>query len=338
MPRPKPDKVLPSPAWTWDMGISYSLLSRFINCRDRFHKHAVLGLRETSNEHSRLNSMRFGTYFHKLLEVQAKNPRLSSASVISRTAKNKRTLASISPLDRGIANMIFEEYSLWFADSRYSYIDSETVFDVYYRIPGMPKTRLVGKLDQIIRWNDAAGSLWLQENKTKEYIQEGLLDATIPFNLQTLMYSVAAELHYKKPIKGVVYNVIRKPKHRQKQGETDEEFIERIRQEIKKDEKHFFHRWEYPLSRSRYDEFRHKTFNPLLRQLHNWWRSIEKNPFDPWVDQNGLPNPEHYQRPFGVYDSMTNGEGDFFDLITRNNRIGITENNDPFPELKDERE
>ena len=46
-----------------------------------------------------------------------------------------------------------------------------------------------------------------------------------------------------------------------------------------------------------------------------------------------VPNDLHWMRPFGVYDPMTTGVGDFFDLITRNRRLGTTSGNKVFTEL-----
>lgn len=328
-----PLSILPSPSWTWDMGISYSLLSRFIACRDRFHKYAVQGMREVGKQQKALN---FGTYFHKLIELSVKHRTTDANRIIAMATKSKSTIAKISTLDRLIGNMVFQEYCEYYSDIRYDYFDTETQFDVKYHLAGVGPVRLVGKIDQIIRWPDR--SFYVQENKTKENINEELLTMTIPHNLQTMMYAICAGLHYKKPINGVVYNVIRKSKHRQRKTETELEFVERVRSEIKLNPKYFFLRWEYPLNQRSFDDFKLKTFDPNLREFYLWWKSIESNPLDPWVDNEGRLNSRHYRRPFGVYDSLTNGEGDFFNVITRNSYANVTLNNPPFSELAEDEE
>lgn len=326
-----PSKVLPSPSWTLDDGISFSLLSRFMQCRERFRLYAVEGKREVGKQQRALD---FGTYFHKLLEVHAKDQRLSASSVISKVTKNKKSIKSISHIDRMIVNMLFEEYCIWYSDIKYNYVEAEYKFDVKYHLQGVGSIRLRGKSDELIRWPDK--KIWVQENKTKENISESILDVTIPFNLQTLMYVIGVGAQLKKPIGGVVYNVIRKPKHKMtaKDG-TEENFIARLRKEVQNNPKHFFFRWEYPLPPERLADFKVKTFDPLLRSFYIWWKSIEHSPFVPWVLADGTPNPHHYQQPFGVYMPSTNDVGDFYDLLAKNNPVGVTNGNPPFSELED---
>lgn len=325
------EKVLPSPNWTLDMGVSYSLLSRFVNCRERFRLYAVNGMREASSSQDAMN---FGTYFHRLLEIHAKDTRLNAASVIRKVSRSKKSINAINKTDRLMANMIFEEYLSWYEDVQYRYLDSEVKFNVLYPVAGAGKIRLVGKVDEII--DHSPGIIKIQENKTKETISTDILDHTIPFNLQTMMYVIAMEKHYNKQVGGIIYNVIRKPKHKQKKGETEIEFVERVRGILREEPEHFFHRWDYELTRERLNDFKVKTFDPLLRQFYVWWESIKHDPFAPWVDKDGLPNPHHFQRPFGVYDSLTLGKGDYFDLLTRGLKTNVTENNPPFQELQDD--
>lgn len=292
--------------------------------------YAVKGMREPRSQQDSLN---FGTYFHKLLEISAKDQRCSAVKVIEKVTRSKSSIAKIKTVDRLLANMIYQEYVKHFEGETFKYFDTETKFDIKYPLPGVGSIRLVGKMDQTISRPDR--TFWIQENKTAENIRDGLLDLTIPHNLQTMMYAICAESHFQRKITGVVYNVIRKPKY--KQGNlTDEEHVARVQQEIQKDPQRFFYRWIYQLSPKAISDFRQFTFDPVLRDFYLWWKSIEANPLDPWVDQNGQPNSRHYRRPFGVYDSLTNGEGDFFNVITRNSLVGITFGNEPFTELKED--
>jgi len=323
-------KVIPSPSWTLDMGVSFSLLNRFIACRDRFQMYAVQGMREPSNSQDAMN---FGTYFHRLLEFHAKDQRCSADTVIRKVSKLKSSVA-IKPVEKMMANMIFREYLNWYGNNVYSYFDQEVKFDLKYPVPGAGNIRIRGKVDECINHSD--GTIWVQENKTKDKIQDRLLEQVIPFQLQTLMYAVAMEKHFKRRVGGVVYNVIRKPSHKQKDKESDEQFVGRVREILLKEPGYFFYRWEYPLTRERLDDFRKKTFEPLLRQIYVWWESIKHDPFSPWVDQNGLPNENHFQHPFGCYNGLIHGEGDFYDLIVRGNQLGISLGNEPFSELREE--
>ena len=338
--QPKPSLVAPSPSWTLDDGISFSLLSRFLNCRERFRLYAVKGTREVS--HSKAN-MDWGTYFHKLLELRAKHPHKRPDQLF------RLNKVILPPDDLDVAQLVYELYHEFYSADTYQYFATEDVFDVKYQIPGSHAFRLRGRLDETILEPDR--TLRIQENKTKEYIDEANLEATIPFNLQTMFYAVAANIHYKKPITGVLYNVIRKPKHRQTaKDKTRAAFLARLRSEIEKDANRFFYRWKYDIFPDQMNTWKNYTLHPMLLQLKVWWDSVKHDPFSPWttpedyregpngkpLPQNLVINPHHCMRPFGVYDSLTTGTGDFFDLITRNNPVGTTEGNIPFRELIDE--
>lgn len=328
MPRKAPaaQTVAPSPFWTLDDGISFSLLSRFLACRERYRLYAVEGLRETSSSKAQMD---FGTYFHKCLELKAKHPNKTPDSIF-KLVKHK-----LPELDMTVAKIVFRNYYDYYHDDTFKYHDQEAKFDVPYTIPGGPKFRLRGRFDEIIMLEDR--TLMIQENKTKERINEEQLGLTIPFNLQTMFYAIAASIHYKKPVSAILYNVIRKPKNEplKSKKETLAQFAVRLDKEIRDNPRYYFIRWDYTISDAEMAKWKNYTFHPILLQLRQWWESIKHDPFSPWLDVNGILNPHHYQRPFGVYDSLTTGTGDFFNLITRKSRVGLTENNIPFQELID---
>ena len=176
---PRPEQVAPSPMWTLEKGVSYSLLSRFINCRERFRLYAVEGVREESSSRG---SMDFGTYFHELLELHAKYPNLSANAVIQKAKKHPERTLKIQ------AETVFFAYCAWYSENRYSYHDQECEFKINYKLPNGKNIRLVGKSDEIINSPNNDGTLWIQENKTKENINEYKIESSIPWDLQSLMY------------------------------------------------------------------------------------------------------------------------------------------------------
>jgi hypothetical protein len=56
----------------------------------------------------------------------------------------------------------------------------------------------------------------------------------------------------------------------------------------------------------------------------------------PWVDENGNINPFHGRKSFGIYDSMTLGKGDFYDLLVYGRKQGLIHDPQQFPELEDD--
>lgn len=353
--KPKPSVVAPSPSWTLDDGVSQSLLNRFLGCRERFRLYTIEGMRDKGSKFA----MDFGTYFHALLEIHAKYPNLDANGILRHYAAKRNTFArrksykpdSLSQEDRDIGNVLLNRYLWWFKDTKYKYIKQEDVFAVPYHVPGYRSIILRGRFDEIIERPD--GTIWIQENKTKGKIDEFAISNTLPFNLQTMMYVVAAELKYKRTVSGIVYNVIRTPSHRKgKQDATYADFLERLDGIIAADPKHFFLRIEHPVTSSHMDRWKKYTFNPLLISLIQWWESVKHDPFSPWVARNEkgdpithvnldtgeelpLANPHHWMRPFGVFDNLTIGTGDFYEVVCQNRRNNVTLNNKPFQELID---
>jgi hypothetical protein len=266
MSKPDPKKVAPSPSWTLDKGVSFSLLSRFINCRERFRLYAVEGMRE---EKSSKGAMDWGTYVHELIEIQAKYQHLSSSGVIRRA---KRTIGG---LPKAQADLIFHKYMEHYEDHQYDYFAQEQEFRVKYTMCTGHQMNLVGKTDEIIDCGN--GELWIQENKTKEKINEYKIESGLIDDLQTMMYAVCVQLLFKKPVTGVVYNVIRNPtskpkllpatKTRKKRRETQKEYLARLEKEIDDNPKHYFKRWEIPFPSGHIESWCIRSFDPILLQL-----------------------------------------------------------------------
>jgi hypothetical protein len=364
-----PKAIAPSPMWTLDDGISQTLLAKFIGCRERFRLYAVEGAREP---HSK-NNMDFGSYFHELLETHAKYPDLDAEAIIAKVKRKKRVYSTLSDLDVKVADVVFDWYLWNFEECNYRYIHQEDVFKVPYTPLGQRKLFLRGRFDEIIERPD--GTIWIQENKTKERIDRDHIIASIPHNLQTMMYAVAAQIKYKKRVSGIVYNVIRKPKFKpsktamseeelaayklanpkskaKQRDETEEEFLDRIASLIEENPSHFYFRAEYPLSQERLDHWRRHTFDPLLTSVIQWWESVKHDPFSPWVERTKdgkritvldpitrkkvfKPNPHHWQRPHGVFDALTFGKGEYYDLLVLHNKHSIVTGEVPFQELVD---
>ena len=315
----------------WDLyvdGISYSLLCKYRNCRERFRISTVEGLRPSE----RKAALDFGTVFHKALEFTAQGK--TSAQTITGLLKTYKD-SSIDPQLIRIACVLVPHYNAYYAKEKYKYVAQEEVFDVPYKsVTNGRIIRLRGRRDEMFVRNKC---LWLQENKTKTTIDENKIMQTLPHDLQTMLYIYSMTHDYKgQKIGGVLYNVIRRPKHTQGAKESDRKFMNRLNDVITEDPSHFFKRYEVELTKSDIDRFYNTTLVPLIENVVVWWESIKQNPFDPWVDSQGKPNPHHFRTPFGIYDPMTLGEGDFLEYITSGSKYGLEEIETCFPELQGE--
>lgn len=321
---------IPRPGWDLYVdGISYSLLSKFVDCRERFRISTVELLAPSHQK----DSLDFGTMFHKALELYAagNNPFKIVQSLMKRY-KN----TNIDPILIRIVAVMVPIYIDFYKTEKVKYVGQEEVFDVPYVCKSNGRIiRLRGRWDELFEYK---GKLWLQENKTKTTIQDNTILSTLPYDLQTMLYCSTLQKTKKRKVGGVLYNVIRRPLLKQGAKESDSEYLTRIVEHIREDPGHYFKRFRNEFIGDEIAKFEERTLNPLLESVANWWESIKKNPFDPWFldEERKIPNPNHYTRPFGVYSPLAFGIGDYFDYVTNGSKAGLITKESCFPELEGE--
>lgn len=296
--------------------------------------------------------MEYGTIFHKLIEVGSGMGRKYTRSKFLQQMLPyfKRIYPSAeSTLLCKVAIAQYHEYREWeSALERYNYIDQEPVFCepiklppvnfnpnevINIRIPSGITIPLRGRIDEVIERPDG---MWIQENKTKSRIDISHIQDTLHANIQVMFYAVCSELKYGRPCKGVIYNVIRKPGQRQRQKESDEAYVKRIVEEMKEQPSYYFYRLQYAFGQGVVDRWKREELLPLLYRVYIWWKSIEANPLNPWVDAEGNVNPFHGRRSFGIYDPMSLGKGNYYNLIVYGRKQGLVNDPELFPELQEE--
>jgi len=320
------------PKWNlYEDGISYSALSKWINDRERFRIRAVEGLAPVGLS----EPIEFGNLFHQLLEWYSAGMKQKSAldrRLARYLRENKATKEVV-----GISRIVFEVFMLYadyWDDSDKRFIEQEAVFEVMFEVSNGRSIPIRGRRDSVYRATD--NGLYLMENKTKGQIDHVFLESALPFNLQTMMYCHSIQMDYNEEPRGVLYNVIRRPGLRQKVKETDSEFCKRVREDITDRPDHYFVRHQVEFAKNDVSNFVKYTLRPLMEGLVVWWESIKHDPFNPWTLSNGSVNPHHYLRPFGIYDPMSNGKGEYFDYVTRGSRVGLVEVDTLFPELAED--
>ena len=348
MPKKKPPTKLPYKGWTpMKDGVTQSLLQKFKVDKDRAHKHVVRGLRETN----RKEAMEYGSIFHKLIEVGSLMGKKYTRSKMLEAAKllfQEKLRDEESAMLVKIAIAQYDKYRVWEKTRpQYKVLEAEPVFRENLKLPAfhfnpndcvslrVPENTIIplrGRIDEVL---EIDGGMWIQENKTKSRINVQFLQETVPCNLQVMFYALCSELKYGRPCRGVIYNVIRKPGLRQKVKESDKEFIDRIAEDIDAQPDHYFIRFKYEFTQNDVKIWLKEELLPLLYEVFFWWKSIEKNPLEPWGSED-VPNPLHGRKSFGIYDGMHDGKGDFYELIVNNKKTDLVVSNELFPELADE--
>ena len=343
------------PPTGWDLyehGVSYSLLSKFIVCRERFRLRVVEGLVPGGTK----EAMEFGTIFHKGLELSALGYThtriLAYFNAKSRTRMAGRKRLNYDPMLCKIATMMLPMYKSHWSEvlGKIKYFESEQKFRVLHRTSTGFTVPLNGKRDEGFTKD---GKIWLQENKTKSTISEDQIIQTLSSMLQPMLYLYSFQHdHPGKELGGILYNVIRKPGLEQGKA-SERDYLNRIKKDIEDRPDHYFKMFEVDISHEDVQRWVTRYLDPLLCQVCIWWESIKHNPFDPWttpdprvVNWEGLSedlkekslvaNPHHFLRPFGVYDAMSHGLGDYFSRVVHGTDQGLEFNAEIFPELNED--
>lgn len=355
-------------------GISQSLLSQFLVCRERFRILTVEGLAPADDFNHRIE---YGSMWHECEEALASQDldidNKTGIPWLGPLAKYCKSLVKKYPTAGpqiehwyNVCKIQFPIYvSYWKRQpdvkSRTPLLQEET-FNVPYRLPSGRVVRLRGKWDSVdIIGKGKSAGIYLQENKTKGEIHESLVQRQLTFDLQTGIYLVAlqeiwnstsnssSDIPRDVPLRGVRYNVVRRPlsggkgsirKHKpsrtKPQGETDAEFYARLAGIIQKEPSHFFMRWKVELTERDLECFKRKFLDPILEQLCNWW--IWVNTGDPWrcVDEEITgPNGIHWRHPFGVWNSLNEGRAsDLDEYLATGSTAGLERRDSLFEELE----
>ena len=236
--KPQPTKPA-GPVWAGpdgkgpNGGITFSLLSRYLSCPERFRVRVVEGLRPADQFNHRIE---YGNMWHVCEEAFARGDFTGHLTDdwVAPLEDYARELMKKYPLQQadiekwyGVCCVQFPVYVDYWSRNP-DVIDrtpllQEEPFDVPYKLPSGRTVRLRGKFDSV---DLIDGGVYLQENKTKGDIDETQLRRQLTFDMQTMMYLVALkEMQHEevfdhevlKPFKegvsllGVRYNVVRRP-------------------------------------------------------------------------------------------------------------------------------
>lgn len=221
----------------------------------------------------------------------------------------------------------------------------EEVFHIPYQLPSGRTVYLRGKWDSV----DVVGSgnkqrIVLQENKTKGEVVEEQLRKQLLFDLQSMYYLVALRAAGYK-CEAIRYNVVRrplsggkgsirqcKPTKSNPQGESKQEFYDRLAKIIAEEPEHFFMRWDVIVTYKDVCQFCNWFLDPCLEELCRWWDYIRAKPLNPWRNGNTL----HWQYPYGIYNALAQGGSTEVDeYLATGSMLGLAKIDSLFRELTD---
>lgn len=209
-------------------GVTQSLISKFLCCRERFRLKVVEGLQAKDNfEHQ----MEYGNLWHVCEKSHAASEDWEAPLKAYSVELCKRYPMARVDVEKywNICKVQYPIYVKYWAKNpdvkQREPLMQEHVFDVPYKLPSGRILRLKGKFDSVdLIGPKKSAEVYLQENKAKGKIVESNLKRQLSFDLQTGIYLVALRwlmtfladpplaVQVKgKPLAGIRYNCIRRP-------------------------------------------------------------------------------------------------------------------------------
>ncbi|TXH19722.1 MAG: hypothetical protein E6R03_00135 [Hyphomicrobiaceae bacterium] len=276
-------------------GITFSLLSTFLDCREKARLH-LAGWAKIGGS----VPMLFGNVVHGALEhayrawrdgeFDGAPPRAwvhAQLNDIERTYRAEHTRISSEEekdlqLTLALAAEIVPRYfSYWHKnDTALNWTETEQEFKIPVRVELPPKTDggrwhtetvdtfLRGKIDGVFMEKGVFGVF---ETKTKGRVNPGTLLNILGHNLQVGIYLWAVKQLWKKTPRTVLYNLVRRPQLRQKQSEALVEFAKRVGDDIDERPDFYFMRIRMSVSDVDLGRFDNDRID-LLRDFVLWWR------------------------------------------------------------------
>ncbi len=350
-------------------GITQSLLSRFLVCRERFRLLVVEGL-ATADAFN--HNIEYGNMWHACEEALAagedwEDPLLATCMELSK--RYKAQSENVQHWWR-VCKTQFPIYVKYWEKNpdvkKRVPLLQEEVFKVPYELPSGRTVQLRGKWDSVdLIGPKRSQGIYLQENKTKGNIVELQMQKQLQFDLQTMIYLIALQNTISgqnpildaggKKVLGVRYNVVRRPLSgglgsiRQRKptksnpmGESDDEFYGRLGDIISLDPgpENFFMRWKVEITEQDIERFKVEFLTPVLEQLCNWWDWVSSpegldDPFQ-YLPHTGSAQSwiHHWRHPYGVWHPLNQGlSTDMDEYLATGSELGLERVNQLFPEL-----
>lgn len=176
-------------------GITFSLLSRYLCCKERFRCLVIDGLRVTDSFNHRLE---YGNMWHLCEEDQNEDWQTKLIQYCTKLIDKYRFNQEEIDKWYEVCKLQFPIYKAFWQErekkDNVSVVMTEQVFHVPYTLPSGRVVYLRGKWDEL---QVRDGKLYLKENKTKGDIEELKIGSQLKFDLQTMIYMIALEEYIK---------------------------------------------------------------------------------------------------------------------------------------------
>ena len=287
-------------------GVTFSLLSTFLDCREKTRFH-LLGITPKSAS----MALTFGSIVHKIDEWVRDDIRTGKLTKPPDDKAIKKLVKRVEAvwhkdnpraagkeleylelsllLAEGVLPQYFKYWYKDFSELKWEKVEGE--FKVPFKVTDKKgkthKTFLRGKIDGSFRMGK--GGPWLFETKTKSRVDEEILADILPFEMQANIYlSVLRQIDKEQP-SGLLYNIIRRPSLRQRKSESIAAFAKRVSEDVATRPDWYFVRMEMAIGPEEIDRFE-MQLEDLIADFLLWWAG----------ETGHYKNTGHCQNKFGL--------------------------------------
>lgn len=294
----KPTPILNDRWKLYRDGLTASFLSTWLDCREQCR------LSYCNGWSSKFSSMplEFGTAFHHIFEHVFKDatkhpepPTLETIKgMVSEYEKTWDAWTKIGGVDPKqaetrelclgmVETVAFRHFQKWKGDFKRHWLFTEREFCVPFEVAPGIEIPIRGKIDGVV-WDADGKSVWILDTKTMgEVVQEDIA-ALLPLDMQVNLYIWALRsILPGVPVKGAIYNTVRRPGLKLKAKEKLSSYLKRVDADIVKRTSHYFWRPDAPISKSETDAWERGTFRPIIEGVVNW---VHGGPH--WTNFNAL--------------------------------------------------
>jgi PD-(D/E)XK nuclease superfamily len=326
-------------------GITSSLLSRFLECREQTRLLYVNGLQ---SRHVSM-AIEFGTCCHWILEQaygqiirnnKSGHPVVPPQSWVDHAVKTYEGIW-ISRVEAptefqlkqqehvyALAEAVLPEYfKRWGSDFSgknavgisngvtvvAKWESLEALFNVPYKFFDGVSVPIRGRRDGTFR--DKNGKLWVFDTKCRSVISDNDILDTMAVDLQQMLYLWVTWKETGEIPSGYVLNVIRRPGQRLATYSSLKELVAKVRSEIAKKPDYYFIRYQCVIAASEIRNWEKQILVPLMRDVRNWWDG----------------NAPHYMNPLALISKY--GRCGMFKAITQGDMSDCYKREIAFPEL-----
>lgn len=263
-------------------GITQGALNAFMQCPRKAHYSLKMGL-ESARGHSQ--ALDYGILVHDIMDLlgsalEKPTTRGKDKAWVSgvinecvgdwfedRTTgfESTQELQDLDEVCTWACAVLPQYFFYWEETQPISWESTEEEFAITEKVDGEDVV-LRGKIDGSFR---CGNSLWMAEHKTRSRVSPDAIAKSLPFDTQVCLYAWTLQQLAQEPVKGVLYNIIRRPSKRPHKDENMPDYMARLKEDVADRPDFYFMRFEMALIQDDIEQWV-SEMKEVVREVRRW--------------------------------------------------------------------